>query len=80
MSEVLWVISAGIDEPMIKKIYRTYDSKSNMLHWRESGAAMMGMLCGRGNFIDWDIGRWERKNDADSCQECDVQYVLAMMS
>lgn len=65
---------------MNKTIYRLYEYPLNMLHWRISGASCMGALCGRGNFIDWDPARWPREGEVDYCQECDVKYVLEMMS
>jgi hypothetical protein len=65
---------------MIKHLYRTYDPCDKVLHWRESGGGGMSMLCGRGNFIDWSPAYKEGQYDPEICQECDVQYVLEMMS
>lgn len=67
---------------MIKNIYRTYQRENNMLHWRKSGASMLGMLCGRGTFIDWSLDRWDwdQHDEVKYCQECEVQYVLEIMS
>jgi hypothetical protein len=79
---VLWTISVGVDEPMTKNIYRTFDYSNNMLHWRESGAIRMSMLCGRGDFLNWNLERWgwNERSEAKYCQECDVKYVLEMMT
>lgn len=65
----------------MKNIYRTYEYSNNMLHWRMSGGFRMTMLCGRGNFVDWNLDRWDwdQHGEIVYCQECDVRYVLEMM-